>query len=838
MRHSVGWPETPSQRRVRRAPRRRHDALADAAERLRAILEVSRALTLLDDEDELLQLIVASACQCLGYKASVIAVSDADGIFRYRATAGVSPVQDRHLRTLSMTSEAFEILRAAATPFGSVLYVPPRHPVRAHPALSASFLSTEASYTDAEWQAGALLFIPLLGLDGEVMGFLNPDDPIDGGLPMRGQIAVLEAFGHQAVTALQIVRGRAAERDRARAAEAQRRQLEGFLRASASVRGSLQLDEVLQQIADAMTGAGGFEGAVIYLRDSSTDLLHARAAVGLPADEEARLRAAPVPLTLFQHIMQPQMRVSRSYLFDHRYHTVPQELDDAMSIPELSPDWQEGQWHPEDSLTVPLEDRAGYLIGVISVDQPYDRRFPTVASIQALELFADQCVVAVEQAYLYEKMHLLAMTDMLTGLPNRTAFHDRLQQALATSRREKGSLALLLMDLDRFKEVNDTLGHHYGDVVLQQVGLRVKSLLRASDTVARLGGDEFAVLLPGDDDAGATVAAEKIQAALGDPFMVEEQSLHVGCSLGIALFPTHGTDAETLLRRADVAMYMAKRGEGRYALYAPEHDAYTPQRFALIGELRQAIANGALVLHYQPKIELASGQVQRVEALVRWPHPVHGLIPPDQFIPLAEQTGLIDALTHWVLGEAVRQYSAWRDAGLCLGVNVNLSMLNLSDAHLEETIVRLLDTHDMSADDLRLEITESAITADMVRASAVLARLAARGIRIAIDDFGIGYSSLSYLKRLPVDEIKIDRSFVRHLRQDETDATIVASTVSLGHSLGLRVVAEGVEDQETCDILADLGCDAAQGYYVTCPLAAAELAAWLRQGRWPAPDAS
>jgi len=821
-------------RRRRCDPARQGDALANAVDRLRAVLEVSRALTALDSEDELLELIVSSACRCLGYRSCVISVRDEHDVFRYRATAGCSPDEDCALRTLSMSHDAFEILRAAATPFDSVLYIPPGHSVRAHPALQACFLPTEASLPSSEWQSGALLFIPLIGLDGEVLGFLNPDDPVDGKLPARGQAAVLEAFAHQAVTALQIVRGRAAEREKARWAEAQRTQLEGLLQASASVRGSLQLDEVLQQIAAAMVNAGGFDGGVIYLRDAE-DLLHARATTGMSAEEDARLRAAPVPLTMFQHIMQPEMRLSRSYLFDHRYHSSPLELDDAMVIPALPPDWQEGQWHPEDSLTVPLEDGAGRHIGLISVDQPHDRGFPDLTRIQALELFADHCVVAVEQARLYEEMRSLAMTDALTGLPNRMLLHDRLRQALALAQRDGTSLALLLMDLDRFKEVNDTLGHHYGDILLQQVGARVRAALRVSDTVARLGGDEFAVILPTADEAGAALAARNILDALEPPVIVDGHALDIRASIGVALCPQHGDDAPALLRRADVAMYVAKRARGGLSIYHEEHDHHSPRRLALMTELRQSLDDDGLQLHYQPLVDLSLSRVTAVEALLRWPHPTHGFIAPDQFIPLAEHTDLIVPLTRWVLETAIRQCAAWRHAGLHLGMSINLSARVLHDSRLPD-IVRLLLSHaDVTPDRITLEITESALMDDPDQALDVLNRLDRIGVRMSIDDFGAGYSSLSYLKRLPVHDIKIDKSFVLGLGATTNlkDAAIVRSVIAMARALSLKVVAEGVEQREVWDVLRALGCDMAQGYYMSRPLPPAELEQWLRSCAWP-----
>ncbi len=435
---------------------------------------------------------------------------------------------------------------------------------------------------------------------------------------------------------------------------------------------------------------------------------------------------------------------------------------------------------------------------------------------------------AAEEALRYAALH-----DALTGLSNRTLLQDRLDQAINAARRDGRTLAFLLLDLDRFKEVNDSFGHYHGDLLLRQVGPRLRDALRASDTVARLGGDEFAALLPATDEAGAVATAREILAALDAPFAVEGEQFHVGASVGIALYPEHGDDAPTLLRRADIAMYLAKRGRRGYAMYAPEQDEHSPRRLALIAALRAGIPRHELTLHYQPKIALHAwdgarqGAAYTMEALVRWRHPEGNLLYPDQFIPLAEQTGLIAPLTQWVLEAALRQCREWRRAGRALGVEVNLSMWNLHDAGLFETVTGLLARYDVPPEALRLEMTETTLMSDAPRALTVLTQLHAHGVRFAIDDFGTGYSSLAYLKRLPVDEVKIDRSFVRNMARDEVDAAIVRSTVGLGHSLGLSVIAEGVETKDVHDALVAMGCDAAQGYYLSRPLPAADLEQWL-----------
>ncbi len=424
--------------------------------------------------------------------------------------------------------------------------------------------------------------------------------------------------------------------------------------------------------------------------------------------------------------------------------------------------------------------------------------------------------------------------DALTDLPNRTLLHDRLAQAFLSTARTGRPLALLLLDLDRFKEVNDTLGHHAGDLLLQRVAERLQQAMRGVDTVARLGGDEFAVLLTTADETGALLVARKLLDTLEAPIEVEGQPLQIGASVGIALCPVHGADAQTLLRRADVALYVAKRARGGYAVYAPAQDAHSPDRLTLAAALRPAIVQGELVLHYQPMVALATGRARDVEALARWRHPKFGFVPPDEFIPLAEQTGQIGALTRWVLAEALRQGQAWRRVGRVLTVQVNLSMFNLHDPQLPEMILELLAQYETPPEGLCIELSESVLMADAARTLAVLTWLADQGVRVAVDDFGTGYSSLAYLKRLPVHQLKIDRTFMRDLATDEADAAIVASTIGLGHALGLAVVAEGVEDQNTWERLAELGCDLAQGHYLSQPLPPDEFERWLDTATAPA----
>ncbi|MBV9606289.1 MAG: EAL domain-containing protein [Solirubrobacterales bacterium] len=423
-----------------------------------------------------------------------------------------------------------------------------------------------------------------------------------------------------------------------------------------------------------------------------------------------------------------------------------------------------------------------------------------------------------------------ALHDGLTGLPNRTLFRDRIDQAIALARRDGGQLAVAMIDLDRFKDVNDSLGHHAGDVLLVEVGRRLRGILRSSDTVARLGGDEFGVLISQPrTTSDVAVVIGKMRAALEQSVMVEGLALPAEGSIGIAMFPAHGRDVDTLLRHADAAMYNAKENKAGYVFYDGTRDESDPLRLTLVSELRRALEQRELVLYYQPKAALASGEVQSVEALLRWNHPERGIVGPDEFIPLAQQTGLIKPLTLYVLDEALRQCREWQDGGMTLGVAVNLSVRNLLDADFPTQVKRLLIRRDVDPGLLRLEITESTMLSDPVRTKRVLDKLAAMGIALSIDDFGTGYSSLAYLSQLPVNEIKIDRSFVMNMAQSDNDAVIVRSTIDLGRNLGLQVVAEGVETERDWEELNQLGCTLAQGYYLTRPVPAAELTQWLRQ---------
>jgi diguanylate cyclase (GGDEF)-like protein len=425
-----------------------------------------------------------------------------------------------------------------------------------------------------------------------------------------------------------------------------------------------------------------------------------------------------------------------------------------------------------------------------------------------------------------------AMYDPLTGLANRSLLHDRLEHEIERSKRAHTSFGVVLMDLDRFKEVNDTLGHEVGDMLLREVGRRFKEAVRAEDTVARLGGDEYVVLVHDLDRKGIPAIANKLLAALDKPFHWQNQGIDLGASLGVSLYPSQCRDASELLRCADIAMYVAKRAGKGYAVYAPDQAHTNRHDLSLKSELRAAIQADQLCLYYQPQIDHHSQRVIGVEALVRWNHPQRGFLAPDQFIPLAEDAGLIGPLTHWVLRTALAQLVTLQRQAHVLTMAVNLSARNLHDMELPASISALLAESGVAPQDLILEITESAVMANPSDGLAILTELDRMGVTLSIDDFGTGYSSLAYLKGLPVDELKIDKSFVMDMVENENDAVIVRSTIDLAHNLGLKVTAEGVETRDAWHILGMLGCDCSQGYFMGRPMPAEKLAAWLQESAW------
>jgi diguanylate cyclase (GGDEF)-like protein/PAS domain S-box-containing protein len=463
----------------------------------------------------------------------------------------------------------------------------------------------------------------------------------------------------------------------------------------------------------------------------------------------------------------------------------------------------------EDS-TAPIHDRRGILTGAVMV-------FHDVSVARALTL----------------KMSYLAQHDSLTDLPNRVLLSDRLNEAITLSSRHRRKLAVLCLDLDRFKHINDSLGHLVGDRLLQSVARRLSTCVRASDTLSRQGGDEFVVLLwEIRHSEDAAIAAQKILQALRAPHHIDQHELHITGSIGIASFPDDGADAEMLMNRADVAMYHAKGcGRDNYQFFKPEMNLHTVERQSLQGSLRHAIERRELLLHYQPKINLGTGAIIGAEALIRWQHPARGLILPARFIAIAEECGLIVPLGRWVLHEACRQARAWQVAGLpptCIAINI--SSVELRDRGFVPNLRAVLRETGLEPRYLELELTETVLMEDSKSAAEVLAELKEIGVQLALDDFGTGYSSLSYLKRFPIDTLKIDQSFVRDLKTDTDDAGIVTAVIGMGKSLHMRVVAEGVESREQLEFLQEHQCPQGQGFYFSQPVPATEFGQLLEHG--------
>jgi diguanylate cyclase (GGDEF)-like protein/PAS domain S-box-containing protein len=439
-----------------------------------------------------------------------------------------------------------------------------------------------------------------------------------------------------------------------------------------------------------------------------------------------------------------------------------------------------------------------------------------------------------------EKVHELARFDSLTRLPNRNMFLAELHRSVARSQRHNTPFAVYFIDLDRFKTINDTLGHSAGDELLKAMAQRLREAVRQNDLVARLGGDEFVVIVEGESGAaGLASIANKLLAAIGEPIMLHGHRFLVTGSIGIAVFPSDGDDSATLLKHADAAMYLAKeKGKNNVQFYTAELADLAARQFELESALQLALTRGELLLHFQPKIDIAGGRMVSIEALLRWQHPTRGLVPPMEFIPLAEERGLIVPIGRWVIQAACRQIRDWRDLGLRVPpVAVNLSARQFASDTLVDDFIEAMKQYEVAASDLEVELTESVLMADPERANQVLQQLHGLGVRISIDDFGTGYSSLSYLKRFPAQTVKIDRSFIRGLPSDADDIAIIEAVIAMAHSLGLAVVAEGVETDEQLSALRRLGCDEAQGYLLGRPMPASALAAQLRPAveRLPSP---
>lgn len=485
-----------------------------------------------------------------------------------------------------------------------------------------------------------------------------------------------------------------------------------------------------------------------------------------------------------------------------------------------------------------LKDR-GYWQGEIFDRTKEGRIIPLLESISEVRdgagVLTHHIAVMTDISFLKEaqtRLDFLAHHDVLTELPNRLLFNDRLGHAIEFARRDGRFVALLFIDLDRFKTINDSLGHHIGDILLIEVARRLRTLVRSSDTLARLGGDEFVVLMEtGVSHAAAAQLAQKIVASLKEPFNVGGADLHIGCSIGITLFPDDGLDAATLLKNADVAMYRAKEvGRDGYARYSAELSETMRRKLELENALRASVRGEGFELHYQPIIDIARGRLVACEALIRWPTGPASARSPERFIPVAEEMRLIVPLGEWVLREALGHKRAWRDAGIALDyVSVNISAVQLAQPDFTERIIALLAEAGIAGNELQIELTENVLMGDIELCARVLARLREQGIRVAIDDFGTGYSSLAYLKQLPIDNLKIDRSFVRDIPDDANDCAIATAIIGLAHTLGLEAVAEGIETQAQQAYLARIGCGIVQGYLHARPMPAVEFEAYARQ---------
>lgn len=478
-----------------------------------------------------------------------------------------------------------------------------------------------------------------------------------------------------------------------------------------------------------------------------------------------------------------------------------------------------------------LEGRARRLDGSTC---PVELALRKISSVQENWLIAIVRDITVLRAH-EEKLRHLALHDALTGLPNRLLLQDRLSQTLRAAQRSGEPVTLAVLDLDRFKEVNDTLGHQVGDALLIDVAKRLTDCVRDCDTVARLGGDEFAILLPRQDDAcSAHDVAKRIVAAIHDPFSVAGCiALEVGVSIGLAMFPDDAGDDSKLMQCADIAMYSAKRRGTAIERYDPATDSNSVRTLVLSGGLRQAIEQKQLFLVSQPKLDLATDEIKSFEVLTRWRHPDHGLIPPEEFIPQAEQSGNIIPFTCWTLEQTIDSMSGWAEQGFDLSLALNLSPRSLHSKEVLSFLEKLLKASTLSPSRITLELTETAVMLDPQGATAKLRKLHDLGLRLSIDDFGTGYSSLSLLRQLPLDELKIDKSFVDNMLVNSQDKVIIASTIGLAHSLGLETVAEGVETEAQMTVLRDLECDVIQGFLVAEPILNDDLASWVEGASWP-----
>ncbi len=598
----------------------------------------------------------------------------------------------------------------------------------------------------------------------------------------------------------------------AETATIQAAQLSILVGASEVLTKTLDIGKVLREVLAGCLDAGGVSIGAAYLTEAAGRLVM-KAQVGYPEATQEEL------MEFFGHTDLLHRAMEQEELIE-----VPSsQVEDGPAAELLR------QARAKSLLILPLllnEERLGAVV-MISAEKAIERQQVSFANA-----VRGQIAQAIALSRTLSQIEYQATHDPLTDLPNRVLLHDRLRQAVLAGPRDNRPFALFMMDLDRFKEVNDTLGHRHGDLLLQKVALSLQEILRASDTIARLGGDEFAMLLPNVDAEGAALIARKILKTLQVPFSIEGLPVSIGASIGIVIYPDHGENPDTLLQRADVTMYVSKERRHTYTIYVPDHDKFARRRLVSTEELNHAISHDQLFLLYQPKVSFMTSKAEGIEALIRWNHPHTGVVFPDQFIGLAEKAGLINALTQWTFNAALRQWREWHQAGWRVRLALNLSSWKLHDPRLPDQVSEVLQGAGIAPSYLELEMTEDGIMTDPVRVTEVLVRLKDIGVYLSIDNFGKGYSSLSVFKKLPIDLIKIDKSFVADMVSDADSAKIVRSAIDLAHNLGLNVLADGVEHQETWEKLAGLGCDFGQGYYLGRPMSPPELATWMRESAW------
>jgi len=619
----------------------------------------------------------------------------------------------------------------------------------------------------AAWHPLDALFAPLLSPSAGLLGILSVDLPADGLQPGEEQLSLLEMFAVQAAIAVEHAR-----------LHTEVLSAHELARTALAVR--------LQAVVDASPAA------LIELDRDGTVREWNRAAERLLGYQRSLVLGRALPPVL---------------------------LDLDLDVPRLLSRLRGDEPFPTVQLRCRRRDGQEVEVELSAA--------PTLSPAGTVQGFMGLLVDITDRKKLQRQLEHQATHDRLTGLPNRSLLDERLRATLATARECTG---VLLIDLDRFKDVNDTLGHHHGDLLLTAVGRRLAGILRPGDTLSRLSGDEFAILLPELAGRDAAVAvAHRALAALHQPFDLDGEVVDLEASIGVCLAPLDGTDPEQLMRQADSAMYQAKELSAGVAVYSASRDGRVPGRLALLGDLRRALDGDELVMVYQPQVDMSTGRPCGLEALVRWQHPERGLLTPADFLPVAETTGLITRLTLRVLDLVLAQTRQWAEHGRAVPVAVNVSARCLHDAHLPDLVRAALDRHGVPPELLRLEVTESAIMSDPDRALAILQQVADSGVRLSLDDFGTGYSSMSYLRRLPVDELKVDRSFVSGMLDQHNDRVLVHTAVDLGHNLGMSVVAEGVEDSDVMQALADLGCDVAQGYHLGRPMTTDALETWWAQ---------